>query len=185
MALMHLAIHSRPEVLEKVRGLMLLEFRAEEMVDAVALVAGHPVDVESVQLAIDAVKGAWMDNPEGDDLKLGLAQHWGRSRMFQRDLLGMYSDMIASYNAISNGEIELPDGRPVQKVKPADIAAMAALIQKLDADHLGSRIKARQELFAPKAAPRVEQEARPALALAANDDEPEEDVYEVQVTRLE
>lgn len=120
-----------PLVLPVVRQLYLLDFKPLEMTGSLEQAAGRLVPVAEIQDTIAYLLDSWASTPELRDVRVSQGQLWARSEMFQSDLLGLYTDMLANARATMAGDFQHGDGRPVIKTKPAEVAQVAEKILSL------------------------------------------------------
>lgn len=155
------------DLLRHLKKLVLLEYTPLEMLAPLSAGLGRDVELGEVIDAREWLLGQWGKLPEAPALREAFNEYWERSLMFRRDLLGVYQDMLENYVAMSKGQNVHSDGRPVLKVKPADLALLQQSVTRLDESMLASKLKAFSEyaaLLSPK--PNAHVQSLPRLAMS-------------------
>ena len=121
---------------DRVLKLYLLGFDANEIAQTLTLDSKRNVTVEEVLAALAEARELLSALPTLEDVRAEVGQALERARIFQKDLLAIYQNMLRNYNAMMEGLTEHPDGTPVVGVRPADIATMADKIMKIDQERV-------------------------------------------------
>nr|6V1I_A Chain A, Small terminase protein [Oshimavirus P7426]6V1I_B Chain B, Small terminase protein [Oshimavirus P7426]6V1I_C Chain C, Small terminase protein [Oshimavirus P7426]6V1I_D Chain D, Small terminase protein [Oshimavirus P7426]6V1I_E Chain E, Small terminase protein [Oshimavirus P7426]6V1I_F Chain F, Small terminase protein [Oshimavirus P7426]6V1I_G Chain G, Small terminase protein [Oshimavirus P7426]6V1I_H Chain H, Small terminase protein [Oshimavirus P7426]6V1I_I Chain I, Small termi len=128
----HMSVSFRDRVLK----LYLLGFDPSEIAQTLSLDAKRKVTEEEVLHVLAEARELLSALPSLEDIRAEVGQALERARIFQKDLLAIYQNMLRNYNAMMEGLTEHPDGTPVIGVRPADIAAMADRIMKIDQERI-------------------------------------------------
>lgn len=128
-----------PNLLPRVRQLLLLDFTLHEMGPSLEQAMGVAVPLLEIQDHVTWLQEAWREHPEAEQLMGEQGQAYARGRMLLRDLLSVYQDMLANHKAGVEGLFSHGDGRPVLPVKALEVASMAEKITKLEADLVARR----------------------------------------------
>lgn len=141
---------------DRVLKLYLLGFDPQEIATTLTLDTKREVKPEEVMAALAEIRSTLAVLPSIDDIRSEVGEALERARVFQKDLLAVYQNMLRNYNAMLEGLSEHPDGSPVIPVRPSDIAAMADRIMKIDQERvtaLLNTLKVMQSLTPPSQPP--------------------------------
>ncbi len=125
---------------ERVLKLYLLGFDIQEIVTTLTLDTKRKVSEEEVVAALNEARELLSALPSIEDIRAEVGQALERAKMFQKDLLAIYQNMLRNYNAMLEGLTEHEDGTPVIGVRPTDIAAMADRIMRIDQERVNALI---------------------------------------------
>ena len=121
---------------DRVLKLHLLGFDPSEIATTLTLDTKRNVSVEEVLEVLNELRSTLAVLPSLDDIRSEVGEALERARVFQKDLLAVYQNMLRNYNAMLEGLTEHPDGSPVIPVRPSDIASMADRIMKIDQERV-------------------------------------------------
>lgn len=123
---------------DRVLKLYLLGFDPKEIADTLTLDTKKPVSVEEVLDILAELRSTLAVLPSLEDIRSEVGEALERAKVFQKDLLAVYQNMLRNYNAMLEGLREHPDGTPVVPVRPSDIASMADRIMKIDQERVNA-----------------------------------------------
>lgn len=172
------------EVYRRVKKMMLLGFASSEMVESVQQAVGVPVDILDVEECIEYIQQEWNSLPVADEVKSSENELWQRSEMFKSDMLDLYQRTLENALATLNGEYTHKDGTPVIATKPADVAAMAEKILKIEREVVKEKRETLRTLGAAASISDTPQTNAEIFKLTEEEDEQEEDMLPPQRTEL-
>jgi hypothetical protein len=146
LAAMPVGKPSNPALIERVRRMMLLEYKPGEMQPALAAALGKPVSMLEIEECRVWISQEWLAMPEANELKQELNEHWARSKMLRGDMLSMYEDLRRHHQYTMLGQVSFPDGAPVIATKASEITGLAEKILKFDEAAVISRVSAFKSL---------------------------------------
>lgn len=121
-----------PEMLPRVRQMLLLEFTLDEMLAPLEQALSGPVSLVDVRKHVTYLQDIWRELPQAEQVSEDHGRADARARMMLRELLTVYQDMLANHKAGVEGLFSHADGRPVLPVKALEVASMVEKIVKLE-----------------------------------------------------
>lgn len=122
------------ELYRRVKRMLLMGFSNVEMLPSLERGISFPVTLSDVDDCVDYIHAEWDTRPETKEVRLAENELWQRSLMFKNDMLDLYQKMLRNAIATLEGEYTHPDNTPVIPTKPAEVAAMAEKILKIERD---------------------------------------------------